>query len=538
MAGQQTDPRDTAAWEALEVIAQGSATLQLPELLAKPDRYAQFSLELGDLIFDFSRQRINDEVFRLLVALAEQRDVPAGIQAMFSGAVVNTSEGRAALHTALRAGVACRAGDAIGAEVAAQLDAFLSFADAVRSGERAGYGGARIRRVVNIGIGGSDLGPRMVVRALSQSGEGPQVGFAAGLDGIELTELLDGAEAAETLFVVCSKTFTTLETRTNADAARAWLLESLPEEAVATNFAAVSVNGPAMDEFGIAPDARFRMWDWVGGRYSVWSAIGLAAAIAVGSDAFRAFLAGARDVDEHFATAPLAENLPVIKALLNVWNRNFLRLGQAVILPYDQRLEEFPHYLQQLVLESLGKTVRSDGGGLSCATTGSLWGNPGSASQHSFAQWLHQGVARASVDYIGTANGPEVLAPTGHLQSLANLIAQAEALAYGQTPEQVREALGAAGRQPDESLVKQKVHPGNRTSSIIMLRELDPRTLGMLIALYEHQVYVQGLIWGINPFDQWGVELGKARARAAADALSDGNVEQLPGIAARIIDWR
>jgi glucose-6-phosphate isomerase len=380
----------------------------------------------------------------------------------------------------------------------------------------------------------------MLSRSLVVADTPVQVDYAAGLDGIELQELLHKADPAATLFIVCSKTFTTLETRSNADMARAWLLQSLPEEAVATNFAAVSVNDSALDDFGIAADTRFRIWDWVGGRYSVWSAIGLAAAMTMGSQSFRELLAGAAQMDEHFRTAPFEQNLPVISALLGIWNQNFLGLGQNVVLPYDQRLEYLPDYLQQLIMESEGKGVRQDGTAVDYATGGALWGGPGSNAQHSFAQWLQQGDASAYITYIATVNGADEALSEAHMLSLANMIAQAETLACGQDEAEVRASLAADGLASEQinNLAPQKVHPGNHPSSIILLRSLSPSNLGMLLALYEHQVYVQSVIWGINPFDQWGVELGKLQAKGYSAALEAAAKDQLPGIGGQILSWK
>ncbi len=537
------NPRQTQAWRLLEQHARDNQTASLKQLLDESDRYTDFSLQFDELCLDYSRQRVTATTLQLLLQLADQRDVAGHVDAMFNGAHINASEQRAALHTALRASqssAVMQDGADISALVEAERDRFLKFADAVRDGRRTGFGNKRIRRVINIGIGGSDLGPRMLSRALADGNAPLQVAFAAGLDGIELQELLRDADPATTLFIVCSKTFTTLETRINADAARSWLLQSLPEEAVASNFAAVSVNGPALDEFGIARDARFRIWDWVGGRYSVWSAIGLGVALAIGSEAFRDFLGGAAAMDEHFRTAAPEHNLPLISALLGIWNLNFLGLDQNVVLPYDQRLEYLPTYLQQLVMESEGKGVRRDGVALDYATGGSLWGGAGSNAQHSFAQWLHQGSARAHVSYIGTVNGPPVETPDAHMQSLANMIAQADTLACGKSEADVRASLAADEVKPDQidQLAPQKMHPGNRPSSIILLRSLSPRNLGLLLALFEHQVYVQCVIWGINPFDQWGVELGKLQAKEYSTYLQADVADRLPGIGEQIISWK
>jgi glucose-6-phosphate isomerase len=536
------NPRQKPAWSLLDQHARDSQTVVLQKLLDEPDRYANFSLQLGDLCLDYSRQRVTAKTLLLLSELADQCNVAAHIEAMFNGDRVNASENRAALHTALRASQSADVeldGNDIHALVEAELNRFLEFADAVRAGQRLGFANTPIRQVINIGIGGSDLGPRMLSRALAVADAPLQVDYVAGLDGIELQELLQKADPAATLFIVCSKTFTTLETRTNADAARAWLLQSLPEDAIASNFAAVSVNDPALDAFGIAPDARFHIWDWVGGRYSLWSAVGLAAAMTTGGEVFRELLAGAAAMDRHFQTEPFAQNLPVIGALLGIWNRNFLGLGQNVVLPYAQQLEYLPAYLQQLVMESEGKTVRQDGSAAEYATGGSLWGGSGSSAQHSFGQWLQQGDADAYIDYIGTANGSMQQLSEAHMQALANMLAQAESLARGRDLASVRAGLKAEGIEQAQldSLAPQKVHPGNRPSSIILLRSLSPVNLGMLLAYYEHQVYVQSVIWGINPFDQWGVELGKLQAKEYADFLAAKAKHQLPGIGGQILDW-
>ncbi|MCP4274885.1 MAG: glucose-6-phosphate isomerase [Gammaproteobacteria bacterium] len=535
-------PRQTPAWALLEKHAADLQGTSLQTLLDTPDRYSSCSLQLNELCLDYSRQLVTSETLNLLSELAEQTALAEHIELMFSGAHVNLSEDRAALHTALRAAASSNItlnNEDIYPLVETERERFLSFADAVRDGQLKGYGDTRIRQVINIGIGGSDLGPRMLSRALAVADGPVQVDFAAGLDGIELQELLHKADPAATLFIVCSKTFTTLETRTNADMARAWLLQRLPEDAVASNFAAVSVNHSALDDFGIAPDARFCIWDWVGGRYSVWSAIGLAVAMTTGSKVFRELLDGAAQMDEHFRVTSFSSNLPVITALLGIWNQNFLGLGQNVVLPYDQRLEYLPDYLQQLVMESEGKGVRRDGMTLDHTTGGALWGGPGSNAQHSFAQWLQQGNASAYITYIATANGSDAALSGAHLLSLANMIAQAETLARGQDEADVRAGLAADGLTSEQIkyLAPQKVHPGNRPSSIILLRSLSPANLGMLLALYEHQVYVQSVIWGINPFDQWGVELGKLQAKTYASALTDKAKDVLPGIGEQLLNW-
>jgi glucose-6-phosphate isomerase len=514
------DPRSAPAWELLTQHADELAAVTLSELLAAADRFDNFSAELEGLYVDFSRCRATTRTLELLTELAGQLELEQHINDLFGGATVNVSENRAALHTSLRAQ------EEIPREVGAEQEHFLAFADAVRSGRHTGFGGAAIRRVVNIGIGGSDLGPRMLVAALGgQSGAGPDVEFVAGIDGTELSNALEGANPAATLFIVCSKTFSTLETRLNADSARAWLLQSLPADAVATNFAAVSANVDAPIEFGIAQDSCFRIWDWVGGRYSLWSAVGLAAAIRIGSEAFRELLAGGASMDRHFRTSEPGHNIPCLLALLGIWNRNFLGMEHHVVLPYDQRLEKLPAYLQQLFMESEGKAVRQDLAPVDYQTGAALWGGAGSSAQHSYAQWLHQGTAFAHTDFIATVNGADSSPPEAVLQSLANVLAQAEALAHGHS----------------DAALPFKAHPGNRSSLVILLRELNPHNLGLLVALYEHVVFVQSMIWGINPFDQWGVELGKLGARQIAATLTAGEGapgSDLPPLGKQILKWR
>jgi glucose-6-phosphate isomerase len=525
--------------------AEKNVELKLSDLLdSDSSRYSRFSLELENLVVDFSRCLATDETLDLLVKLAEQRQLRNNINDLYSGALLNRSEGRAALHTALRGAASTDIETTTDVEsvtnlVAEQLDLFLNFADAIRAGERLGHTGRQFTRVINIGIGGSDLGPRLVADALANHSEPVAVHYVAGIDGIELEDALCGADPETTLFIICSKTFTTLETRINADAARQWLLNSLPDESVAAHFAAISVNDAAMDEFGVAEDARFRIWDWVGGRFSLWSAIGLSAAIAIGSKSFRRLLEGAAVMDEHFKTAPLRQNIPAMLGLLAIWQQNFLGVSSHVVLPYDQRLSLLPDYLQQLFMESLGKGVRLDGAPVSCTTGCAVWGGVGSNSQHSFAQLLHQGTAGIQVDYIGTVNGPSMSISGGHLEGMANLIAQAESLARGQTEAEVTEALIESGcsNTEVEELLPHKLHHGNRPSNIILLRQLDPAGLGMLLAMYEHQVFVEATIWGINPFDQWGVELGKARAIKFSKLLAEGASESLPGVGVQFLRW-
>ncbi|MEZ5561383.1 MAG: glucose-6-phosphate isomerase [Gammaproteobacteria bacterium] len=530
-------------WQALTRQATTLAGAHIAELLDVPGRYAQFSRQHGDFILDFSRNRLDVGTLKLLIELAEARGVPRWIEALFSGAAVNSTENRAAQHMALRSPDEASVfvdGTNLLAEISAERERMLALAEAIRSGEFRGATGARIRHVVNIGIGGSDLGPVMAAEALHEYAD-PDLGlhFVSNVDGTQLADVLARVPAAETLFIICSKTFVTWETSLNASAARRWFIAQLGEAAVARHFVAVSVNGPAMDSFGIAPGHRFRMWDWVGGRYSLWSPIGLAIAIAIGGENFRQLLRGAHELDEHFRSAPLGDNLPVLLALMGIWNQNHLGTTSHAILPYDGRLARFPAYLQQLEMESNGKGVTRDGQPVQWSTGVVLWGEPGSNAQHSFFQLLHQGTAQFAADFIAPVEGSSA-AVDQHMVGLANMLAQAEAFARGNPADAVRAELLAQGRSPAEveRLTPHKVHPGNHPSNILLMRRLDPRSLGFLIALYEQKVFVQACIWGINPFDQWGVELGKKMATAMHDKLQAAEADStLPGIAAAIRRW-
>jgi len=488
---------DCAAWQVLTGLARALQQRSTADLFASDtQRFSHCSVEAEGLLFDYSRQRVDAAVMAQFAALAEQLKLRERIEAMFRGDAINNTEQRAVLHTALRrpAGAAplLVKGEDITALVQTERARLLDFAERVRGGVIRGSTGLPYDLVVNIGIGGSDLGPAMTVEALRAFTAGaPRFAFVANVDGCQLADALAGADPARTLFIVCSKTFTTQETRANANSARAWLQSRLGSAAVPQHFAAVSVNAGAMDEFGIHPDHRFSMWDWVGGRYSVWSSIGVSLAIAIGARRFQEFLAGAAAIDGHFQSAPWQQNLPALAAMLGVWNCNFLGLPTLAVLPYDQRLARFPAYLQQLEMESNGKSVRLDGSAVGIPTCPVVWGEPGSMAQHSFFQLLHQGTARAACDFLLPVMSSCGNQPQQQL-AIANCLAQAEALAFGK-----------ADSQPH------KVHEGNRPSTLVMFRQLDPRTLGSLIALYEHKVFVQSVVWGINAFDQWGVELGK-----------------------------
>jgi glucose-6-phosphate isomerase len=508
---------DCPAWAALAAAAVPLRAASLQSLFdADAARSARCTADALGLRYDFSRQRVDATVLRLFADLAGQLQLRERIAAMFGGAVINTTERRAVLHTALRrSGAPGEAVQVDGVDVMPQVlrerARVLEFAEAVRGGAIRGSSGLPFRLVVNIGIGGSDLGPAMAVEALRAFTAGaPRIAFVANVDGSQLVDALADADPARTLFIICSKTFTTQETRANALAARDWLRERLGAVAVPAHFAAVSVNAPAMDEFGVHPDYRFAMWDWVGGRYSVWSSIGVALAIAIGADGFSEFLAGARAMDEHFQTAPWERNLPVLAGMLGVWNRDFLQLPTLAVLPYDQRLARFPAYLQQLEMESNGKSVRLDGQPVTVPTCPVVWGEPGSMAQHSFFQLLRQGSPLAALDFLLPAQS-SCGRPDQQLLAIANCLAQAEAFAYGQSAERVTAELRAAGADAARiaELLPHKVHAGNRPSTLILFPRLDPHTLGALIALYEHKVFVQSVVWGINAFDQWGVELGK-----------------------------
>jgi glucose-6-phosphate isomerase len=492
------DASTAPAWSRLAALA-GSPQPSIAELVAaEPDRVRRCIVEGAGLMLDFTRQRVSAEVLDTLVRLAEEVGLRERIAAMYRGEILNPTERRQVLHTALRRENAPYAG-----EVRAERERMLAFADGVRSGAIRGSGGHGFDLVVNIGIGGSDLGPAMAVEALRPFAAGaPRIAFVSNIDGCRLADTLAGADPRRTLFIVCSKTFTTLETRTNAETARRWVSERLGAAAVPAHFAAVSTNAAAMDAFGVHPDYRFGMWDWVGGRYSVWSSIGVSLAIAIGSKAFREFLAGGAAMDEHFAAAPWPANLPALMGLVGIWNIEFLKLPTLAVLPYDERLARFPAYLQQLDMESNGKRVRADGRPVFCQTAPVVWGEPGNNAQHSFFQMLHQGTPRAALDFLLPARS-SCGNQAAHDLAIANCLAQAEAFAFGQQVEDPH-----------------KVHEGNRPSSLVMFPCLQPATLGALVALYEHKVFTQSVVWGINAFDQWGVELGKKLATSIAPLVS------------------
>ncbi len=510
-------------WQALQQHCNRVETRHLRELFAAdPKRGERLVAEAVGLYFDYSKQRVDDETLRLLRALAGARDLQGHIAAMFRGDRINATENRAVLHVALRAPREAKIlvdGHDVVPDVHAVLDRMAAFADAVRSGAWKGHTGKAIRNVVSVGIGGSDLGPVMAYEALRDySRRDMTFRFVSNVDGVDFAEAVHGLDAAETLFIVCSKTFTTLETLTNAHAARAWCVAALgDEQAVAKHFVAVSTAAKEVAKFGIDTQQMFGFWDWVGGRYSMDSAIGLSTMIAIGPQQFRDMLAGFHAMDEHFRSAPLEANLPVLMGLIGLWNTNFLDAATVAVLPYEQYLKRFPAYLQQLTMESNGKHVTLDGAHVDYATGPIYWGEPGTNGQHSFYQLIHQGTRLVPCDFIGFGQALQPVPAQGggdqHDLLIANLIAQGEALAFGKTAEEVR----AEGTP--EALVPHRTFEGNRPSSTLLAERLSPFALGSLIALYEHSVFVQGVIWDIDSFDQWGVELGKQLAKTTIAEL-------------------
>jgi glucose-6-phosphate isomerase len=511
--------RETQAWKALEQHHAEVAPLHLRELFAAdPGRTERMTVRGAGLLLDHSKHRVTDDTLRLLVDLAEERGLPARIEAMFRGERINTTENRAVLHVALRA----PASESIvvdGVDVVQQVHEVLgrmaAFAESIRSGAWRGHTGKAIRAIVNIGIGGSDLGPVMAYEALRHyTDRALTVRFVSNVDGTDFVEATRDLDPAETLFIVSSKTFTTQETMTNASSAREWVLAALHDDAaVARHFVAVSTAAEEVRAFGIDTEAMFGFWDWVGGRYSMDSAIGLSTMIAVGPARYREMLDGFHEMDVHFRTTPLRANLPALMGLLAVWYGDFFDAQTVAVLPYDQYLKRFPAYLQQLTMESNGKHVTLEGTVVDYQTGAVYWGEPGTNGQHSFYQLIHQGTKLIPCDFIGFLH---TLNPLGNHHDLltANVFAQTEALAFGKTADEVR----AEGT--DERLVPHRVFEGNRPSSTIMAERLTPRVLGNLVALYEHSVFTQGVIWDINSFDQWGVELGKVLAKRIASEIA------------------
>jgi glucose-6-phosphate isomerase len=520
---------ESKSWKALALHQKAIAPRHLRDLFAEdPKRFEKFSLVFGDILLDFSKNRITEETFALLVGLAREAEVEAWRDKMFHGEKINVTEDRAVYHVALR-NRSDRPMVVEGEDVMPRVNAVLthmgSFAHAVRSGAWKGYTGKPITDIVNIGIGGSDLGPLMVTEALTPYRR-PDLGvhFVSNVDGTHIAETLKRVNPETALFIVASKTFTTQETLTNAESARAWFLRSARDPgAVARHFVAVSTNAGEVARFGIDTKNMFEFWDWVGGRYSLWSAVGLSIAVSIGMENFEELLAGAHDMDEHFRTAPLERNMPVILALLGIWYNNFFGLHTHAILPYDQYLRRFPAYFQQGDMESNGKCVSRDGKSVGYSTGPVIWGEPGTNGQHAFYQLIHQGTTLIPCDFLAPM---ETHNPVGehHVILLSNFFAQTEALMKGKTAEEARAEMQAEGMGEGEiiKLLPHKVFPGNRPTNSILFRKLTPRILGALIALYEHKIFVQGVVWDINSFDQWGVELGKQLAKQILPELRSG----------------
>ncbi len=518
---------ETAPWKALEAHHHEIGQVHMRDLFAAdPDRFNRFSVELDDLLFDYSKNRLNETTIKLLMGLARASGVAEASRAMAAGERINWTEGRAVLHVALRNRSASSIevdGEDVMPGVKAVLRKMRAFSEALRSGEWCGFTGRPIANVVNIGIGGSDLGPAMICEALTPYSDGPRVRFVSNVDATDFIEKTRDLDPAETLFVVASKTFTTQETMTNARTARGWLVEALGDEAaVARHFVALSTNNEAVEAFGIDPDCVFEFWDWVGGRYSSWSAIGLTVALAIGFEGFVELLEGAHAADRHFFEAPFEENIPVLMAMLGVWYRNFFGASTKAVLPYDQYLRRFPAYLQQGDMESNGKSVDRDGKRVAYRTGAVVWGEPGTNGQHAFYQLIHQGTELVPCDFIAVLNSHHRIGDH-HRKLVANCFAQSEALMRGRTADEVDAELRLRQLEDEEiaALVPHKVFEGNRPSNTLVLDRITPRTLGMLVALYEHQIFVQGVVWRVNSFDQWGVELGKVLAGSILGEIND-----------------
>ena len=525
MSAEIEDITASAAWKALTRHHAEIAGKHLRQLFAEdPDRGRELTMTVGDLYLDYSKHRVTRETLTLLVDLARAAGLEQRRDAMFAGEHINTSEDRAVLHTALRlprdAALEVDGQNAV-ADVHAVLDAMGEFTDRLRSGQWTGATGKRIQTVVNIGIGGSDLGPAMAYAALRHYADGGiSARFVSNVDPADLVAKLDGLEPATTLFVIASKTFTTLETLTNATAARRWLTDTLGDDAVAKHFVAVSTNKTLVEEFGIDSANMFGFWDWVGGRYSVDSAIGLALMAVIGREAFADFLSGFHLVDRHFATAPLESNAPVLLGLIGLWYSDFFGAETRAVLPYSNDMARFAAYLQQLTMESNGKSVRADGTPVSTGTGEIFWGEPGTNGQHAFYQLLHQGTRLVSADFIGFSQPTDDL-PTAdgsgsmHDLLMSNFFAQTQVLAFGKTADEIAAEGTPAG------VVPHKVMPGNKPTTSILATRLTPSVLGQLIALYEHEVFTEGVIWGVDSFDQWGVELGKTQAKALLPVITE-----------------
>ncbi|MEM7030391.1 MAG: glucose-6-phosphate isomerase [Chloroflexota bacterium] len=515
------------AWQALEAHQQKIANTHMRDLFAQDEnRFSTFSLYFDDILFDFSKNRITSETMTLLVDLAKQADLPSYIEAMFSGQKINNTENRAVLHTALRNQAnhpVMVDGQDVMPAVNRVLDHMRSFSEAVRNGEWRGYTGKTITDIVNIGIGGSDLGPKMVTTALKPYAKpNLRVHFVSNVDGTDIAEATKQLDPETTLFLIASKTFTTQETMTNAHSARRWFLEAASDEtAIVKHFAALSTNAAAVSDFGIDTDNMFEFWDWVGGRYSLWSAIGLSIALYIGMDNFEALLAGAHKVDQHFQTAPLEKNIPVIMGLLGIWYNNFFQAQTHAILPYDQYLNYFAAYFQQGDMESNGKRITKDGRPVETTTGPIIWGQPGTNGQHAFYQLIHQGNKLIPCDFIAAAQSHNPLGDH-HPILISNFLAQTEALMKGRTASEAQAEIeaGSVSGETIPLLTAAKTFEGNKPTNSFLYKKLTPETLGALIAFYEHKIFTQGVIWQINSFDQMGVELGKQLAKAILPELA------------------
>ncbi|UYI46822.1 glucose-6-phosphate isomerase [Vibrio parahaemolyticus] len=522
------NPTQTQAWKALTAHFESAQDMDLKELFAQDaDRFDKYSARFGsDILVDYSKNLINEETLKHLFTLAKETELKSAIEAMFSGEAINQTEGRAVLHTALRNRTNTPVmvdGEDVMPAVNAVLEKIKSFTERVIGGEWKGYTGKAITDIVNIGIGGSDLGPYMVTEALAPYKNHLNLHFVSNVDGTHIVETLKKVDPETTLFLIASKTFTTQETMTNAHSARDWFLETAGDQAhVAKHFAALSTNATAVSEFGIDTDNMFEFWDWVGGRYSLWSAIGLSIALAVGFDNFVELLDGAHEMDKHFVSTELESNIPVILALIGIWYNNFHGAESEAILPYDQYMHRFAAYFQQGNMESNGKYVDRDGNAVTYQTGPIIWGEPGTNGQHAFYQLIHQGTKLIPCDFIAPAISHNP-ASDHHQKLMSNFFAQTEALAFGKCVETVKEELVLSGKNAEEvsAIAPFKVFEGNRPTNSILVKQITPRTLGNLIAMYEHKIFVQGVIWNIFSFDQWGVELGKQLANQILPELAD-----------------
>lgn len=520
------NPTQTPAWSRLQDLAEKNKDLQILSLFDERERFDRYSIQLEDILVDYSKNRINDPILKALLDLARETELHVAIESMFEGKHINATEDRAVLHTALR-NRSDRAvyvdGHNVMEDVSAVLEKMKVFATKVNEGKWLGYTGKPIKSLVNIGIGGSDLGPVMVTEALKPyQAENLEIFFVSNVDGTHIAETLKKVDPETTLFFIASKTFTTQETMTNAHSARNWFMDHAKDEAaVAKHFVALSTNLKGVEAFGIDPANMFEFWDWVGGRYSLWSAIGLPIACAVGFDNFEQLLAGAHSMDEHFRHSQFDRNIPVLLALIGIWNCNFLGASSEAILPYDQYLHRFAAYFQQGNMESNGKYVSRDGGKVDYTTGPIIWGEPGTNGQHAFYQLIHQGTHLIPCDFIAPAISHNPLGDH-HQKLLSNFFAQTEALMKGKSLDEVRQEMNAAGKSLEQidQVAPHRVFQGNRPTNSILVQKITPYTLGMLIAMYEHKIFVQGAIWNIFSFDQWGVELGKVLANGILPELS------------------